>query len=93
MPRHHAPLKHAHHEFLGDWTGEIVPDFAGRTNGGNFMVLLTAPNPAGGDPYWALGWSATSLFEAREAAVEQMARQRLDFVEVPLLLERENRAE
>lgn len=58
------------------------------------MVLLTAPNPLGGDPYWALGWSATSLIEARESAAEQMARQRLDFVEVPLLLEAgTNRAE
>jgi hypothetical protein len=81
-------------DFIGEWTENIVPDFAGRTRGGKFMVLLTAPHPTGGEPFWALGWSDTSLIEARQSAMEQAARWRLDFVEVPSLLDAgANRAE
>ncbi len=81
-------------DFVGEWTEAIVPDFCGKTRGGMFMCLLTCANPLGGEPYWSVGWSASSVVEARQSAMEELARRRIDFVEVPLLLDAGlNRAE
>jgi hypothetical protein len=71
-------------DFLGEWAAALRPDFAGRGAGGRFMVVLSARSELDAF-FWAIGHSETSLLEAREIAVAEMARQRFD-QEVGLLL-------
>lgn len=79
-------------DFLGEWAASLRPDFAGRGQGGRFIVLLSAVGPTG-DWFWALGHSTSSVAEAHEVAIAEMLRQRFD-QEVGLLLESgANRAE
>lgn len=72
-------------DLLGDWAAQLRPDYAGRGNGGRYIVLLSDLAPTG-DFYWALGHSSASLAEAHEVAIGEMLRQRFE-QEVQLLLE------
>ena len=79
-------------DYLGEWAAQLRPDFAGRGQGGRFIVLLSAVSPLG-DFFWAMGHSTSSVAEAHEVAIAEMVRQRFD-QEVMLILDAGgNRAE
>lgn len=64
-------------DVLGEWVENITPDFAGRGQGGRWMVVLSAQGPTG-DFFWALGHSSSSLAEARDVAIAEMMRRWFD---------------